>query len=356
MNNIYFLKIMDRDNADSFINIFEKIWLEQLNSIGGNSTIANNPQLLYGTRLRPLLFAWGYYAHINSKKVESSKMPLTAIKIACAVEMIHKASIIIDDLIDHDEMRKGKAAFHMQYGTDLTVLSAINLIATSFSILSESNSSQDIFSRYSSVGIMANTLKSMSVGGINEVSENVTNKYFDLTYVQEIIEQETATLVETSFQLGYQFSEQRNSSNVSQTLKSIGKLSGTIFQILNDLEPFTAYSTNSAHKGQVNLDITVSRKNYIIAYLYGLSNKNDRQTIVDITTGSINKLEAVKKVDELLKKYNVIKNIEGQLDEKKAILNDSIDTLRSEIDNKSYVNSLQSMIEYMLRVGYNRLK
>ena len=73
-------------------------------------------------RIRPLLTilaAW-----------ESSPQDLSALDAGCALEMVHTASLILDDMpaMDNAPERRGRAATHVRFGEDVAMLSAIALL------------------------------------------------------------------------------------------------------------------------------------------------------------------------------------------------------------------------------------
>jgi geranylgeranyl diphosphate synthase type II len=59
---------------------------------------------------------------------------------ACAVEMIHAASLALDDLpcMDDARIRRGRPALHAAHGEDLAILAAVTLLARAFGVLAES--------------------------------------------------------------------------------------------------------------------------------------------------------------------------------------------------------------------------
>lgn len=60
-----------------------------------------------------------------------------AIDAACAIEMVHTASLMIDDLpcMDNAKQRRGKPANHVAHGEDITILGAISLISDAFGLI-----------------------------------------------------------------------------------------------------------------------------------------------------------------------------------------------------------------------------
>jgi geranylgeranyl diphosphate synthase, type II len=82
-----------------------------------------------GKRVRPLFcFIVGELFGVQKEKL---------ISLACAVEMIHTASLIMDDLphMDDAEMRRGKPANHMVYGQDVASLASIGLLTKAYEVV-----------------------------------------------------------------------------------------------------------------------------------------------------------------------------------------------------------------------------
>ena len=65
------------------------------------------------------------------------------VDVACSLEMVHAASLILDDMpcMDNAALRRGKPTIHVQFGEDVAILAAVALLSRAFGILS---SSQDI--------------------------------------------------------------------------------------------------------------------------------------------------------------------------------------------------------------------
>ncbi|MBB4002911.1 polyprenyl synthetase family protein [Aurantimonas endophytica] len=82
-----------------------------------------------GKRLRPLMTA------IAAEDLGGDLAP--AIDAGCAVEMVHAASLILDDLPSMDDatMRRGQPAVHITYGEDVAVLASIGVLAGAFEML-----------------------------------------------------------------------------------------------------------------------------------------------------------------------------------------------------------------------------
>jgi len=75
-----------------------------------------------GKRVRPVM-AMLACAHVGGA-------PLSALNYGCAVEMVHAASLVLDDLpcMDNAALRRGAPTVHRAHGEDAAVLSAIALL------------------------------------------------------------------------------------------------------------------------------------------------------------------------------------------------------------------------------------
>lgn len=83
-----------------------------------------------GKRLRPLLTLLTSF-HFGSRD-------LVAIDCACAVEMVHAASLILDDLpcMDDAERRRGQSTLHRKFGEDIAVLAGVGLVNMAYGVIS----------------------------------------------------------------------------------------------------------------------------------------------------------------------------------------------------------------------------
>jgi geranylgeranyl diphosphate synthase, type II len=103
--------------------------------------------------------------------------------VACALEMIHTASLIMDDLphMDNERMRRGKAANHLVYGQDVASLASVGLLTRAYEVVLNDNGLHD------SVKTKV-TSKLAEVVGIDGM---VGGQYADLKYLNSSIEYPT---------------------------------------------------------------------------------------------------------------------------------------------------------------------
>jgi geranylgeranyl diphosphate synthase, type II len=95
----------------------------------------------------PVEQAMGYTLHAPSKRVRAVLTLLTAglcdgaddgaVVAACAIEMIHASSLILDDLPSMDDaaLRRGRPANHVAFGEAIAILAAFGLLDEAFRVV-----------------------------------------------------------------------------------------------------------------------------------------------------------------------------------------------------------------------------
>ena len=85
-----------------------------------------------GKRLRPLLAHLAFKACTQGN--ETSYQYQRALEGAVVIELAHAASLVHDDIIDKDEERRGKPAFHIKEGVANAILTGHKMLVTGFNI------------------------------------------------------------------------------------------------------------------------------------------------------------------------------------------------------------------------------
>src|ERR1700730_10139446 len=104
-----------------------------------------------GKRVRPLL-AMLSSAHFGGRE-------LAALDFGCALELIHTASLVLDDLpcMDDAVMRRGKLTLHRRFGEDTAVLAAVALLNHAYGVIA-SDASLDSKTRLALIALLSETV------------------------------------------------------------------------------------------------------------------------------------------------------------------------------------------------------
>ena len=102
---------------------------EQTGPAAALADCARYALLAPGKRLRPLLTL--------AASAQFGADPLCALDTACAFEMVHAASLILDDLpcMDDAALRRGRPTAHLAYGQDVAILAAVALLGRAFGVI-----------------------------------------------------------------------------------------------------------------------------------------------------------------------------------------------------------------------------
>ena len=86
-----------------------------------------------GKRMRPMLTLMGALA--GSKTQGRDDIPTSALYLAAAVEFIHNATLLHDDVIDQSEKRRGRDTANAMWGNEASVLVGDFLFARAFELM-----------------------------------------------------------------------------------------------------------------------------------------------------------------------------------------------------------------------------
>ena len=188
-----------------------------------------------GKRIRPLILLLSSEI-INSKNNENntltniphgfSKLDDKGFLAASAIELLHTESVIHDDIIDEENVRRGKPSFHIKYGYNNSILTAEFVLGIILNITSKLNNP-----RISSE--IANAAIRMSEGEIMEIRLNKDHTIKEDDYIK-VLEHKTASLFESSTRIGAILADANEED--TRAMGNFGHLMGIAYQIHDDLD------------------------------------------------------------------------------------------------------------------------
>lgn len=170
-----------------------------------------------GKRLRPaLVLLCGAAGRSRDRRA--------LIDTAAAVELIHTATLIHDDIIDRSPLRRSQPAFHHRWGTERAVLMGDYLYATAFAILARLRAPYVM-------RVMADVCRQLCRGELREVEARYRLSLTEREYL-DIIRDKTASLIGGCCQSGA-FLGGCPSRTIAR-LTEFGIRYGLAFQIIDD--------------------------------------------------------------------------------------------------------------------------
>lgn len=169
-----------------------------------------------GKRLRPaLVMLTG-----NLYKIQKGKLHA----LATAVEVLHSATLIHDDLVDDSVLRRGHKTLNAVWPPGATVLAGDFLLARSVSLIAELNSPVLL-------SVLADTLYTMSAGEINYHYSKKNRR--DRTVYFSSIEAKTASLFSAATRMVGMLAGRKESE--VRSLDVFGREFGIAYQIVDDV-------------------------------------------------------------------------------------------------------------------------
>lgn len=209
-----------------------------------------------GKALRPLLILTvGDMLGLNKDQ---------ALRIACALEMVHTYSLIHDDLpaMDNDTLRRGKPSNHIQFDEATAILAGDALLTYAFEILADEKTQPDAIRRCLLISNLAKSAGFQGmIGGqaIDLAGEKQALNFEELYQMQSL---------KTGALLSYACIAPAISANASQqTIKALTSYAqniGILFQITDDLLDITG---NQAEVGKTLHKDTQAGKSTFISLL-----------------------------------------------------------------------------------------
>ena len=178
-----------------------------------------------GKRLRPLLTVAA--ARLVKARSTSLAGDLPAdgfLKLAAAVEFIHTATLLHDDVVDGSTLRRGKIAAHLIWGGSSSVLVGDFLFARSFELMVETGSLR-------ALNILAHASSVIAEGEVLQLTRAHDLNLDQDTYL-DIIRAKTAELFAAAAEAGAVVSGA--SENDVQALRAYGLNLGLAFQLSDD--------------------------------------------------------------------------------------------------------------------------
>ena len=170
-----------------------------------------------GKRIRPVLLLISHEACGGSGDPEPA---------AAAVELIHTASLIHDDLIDRDTSRRGSPAFHVRFGETLAILVSDFVLSLVLDVSS-------LYGDPAVARILARTTRIMSEGEAEEASIRSKGERINLDGYLSVLEKKTASLFSAAAELGAVIAG--TAREVEDALAEYGRLVGLAYQLRDDL-------------------------------------------------------------------------------------------------------------------------
>lgn len=177
-----------------------------------------------GKRIRPLILLLAAES-IKISNRDNSSLTDDIFLAGSAIELLHTESVIHDDIIDQENLRRGKPSFHVKYGYDSSILTADFVLGIILNIGSKINNP-------TVSGELSKAAIKMSEGEMMEIQLGKNPDISIRDYIQ-VLENKTASLFEASSKIGAILGG--GTENEIHSMAAFGHLLGIAYQIHDDL-------------------------------------------------------------------------------------------------------------------------
>jgi heptaprenyl diphosphate synthase len=238
-----------------------------------------------GKRIRPaFLIICSQFGKYNRKK---------AISAAGAIEILHTATLVHDDIIDRSKFRRGRTTISEKYGSEIAIYAGDFLFTKAVLMLSNGIAAEKL-------DMVARAVKVICEGEVDQYQGRYNLNISTFSYLKRIT-RKTAVLFAAACGMGAYLS--KCNTNIIKLLTRFGMYYGIAFQIRDDLNDFLL-SKESAGK-TVGADFI--NGNITLPVIYSKSPELNRI----LSTFMNSEVEPIKEnIDEVLKHIKDNKGIE----------------------------------------------
>ena len=196
-----------------------------------------------GKRLRSLLVLGAFDAGIRDQDLnERGWRREAALRVACAIELIHAYSLVHDDMpcMDNDVLRRGKPTVHVQFGEATALLTGDTLQALAFEVLTPENTLIPADLQLKLCALIARAAGHNGMAGGQAIDLASVGKRLNEAELSHMHNLNTGALLEASVIAGALCAGV--SEHALEKLKIFGSALGLAFQVVDDILDVTADS------------------------------------------------------------------------------------------------------------------
>lgn len=244
-----------------------------------------------GKRIRPILL-------LISGKLCNLENDQRIYNLASAVELIHSATLLHDDVVDNSQVRRGKKTASALWDNKFSILVGDYLFATAFDLMVKSNSLKalELLSKTSAIIVDGEV---MQLENSSDLSITI-DKYFEIIFCK------TAVLFSASCEVAGVIGEVKDFELLA--LKNFGKNLGIVFQIVDDI---LDYSSNQKNLGkEIGNDFFEGKVTLPMIYTFQNANNVEKEFIKKKFAENLQNKEKnhqdFMQILDLINKYNAI--------------------------------------------------
>lgn len=278
-----------------------------------------------GKQIRPILtlLAGKACGEVNHKTICS----------AIAMEMLHTASLVHDDVVDEAMERRGQKSVNALWNNKISILAGDYILSESLHTANETKD-VEIIEEITKLG------KEISKGEILQLSNMQSSSYDENKYLQ-VIKMKTAALLSACTVTGAISANADN--DLKENMRKYGEIYGICFQIKDDI--FDYISSKEEIGKPVGNDIREGKITLPLIYALNNCDSADKDRILNIIKTKDTTDENIKMIAQFAVEKGGIEYAEKKMQDYKKEANQIIEKIK----NKEIAESLYLMIEHTIQ-------
>lgn len=247
-----------------------------------------------GKRIRPVFVLLA--GRLGNHNIEHVKT------VAVALELIHMATLVHDDVIDHAELRRGKPTIKHLYGNRVAMYTGDYILARALEIIAQ-------IKKPEIHQALSQTLVEVSIGEIEQIKDRFNWDQTLRDYLRRI-KRKTALLIASSCELGAMAAGAP--AKETKKMYRYGYYVGMSYQIIDDILDFTGSSKqlgkpagNDLLQGNITLPILIAMQDPSVDQFIRKAFQAEEVKDADIkeVLNILHKTDAIEKSYQLSNQY-----------------------------------------------------
>ncbi|MHA1957617.1 MAG: polyprenyl synthetase family protein, partial [Candidatus Thorarchaeota archaeon] len=272
-----------------------------------------------GKRLRPVLVVLGY------KTIKSDDVPENLYTAACSVEILHNGSLLHDDLIDHDETRRGGKTFHAtyrdyyleksgnktasdDYGMTMAILGGDSLINMGAAAITAANLEPEVSAKLHEYYEFA--FRNLVDGVLLEMNMITDKSATPETYLR-MVRMKTAVLFDRSLMMGAAIAKASDSQ--LKALEEFGINVGKAFQVQDDI--LGSFGDEVIIGKSASGDIREAKKTMLVFEVYERANHDQKKELDELLGKEGMTDEEVDRVRDMFRETGALEATQKRMSE-----------------------------------------
>ena len=286
--------------------------------------VSNHIIKLGGKRLRPILT-------LTTSKMCGYKEDMH-INLAAAVELMHTATLLHDDVVDDSDLRRGKSASHIVWDNKSSILVGDFLLGKAFQLMVETKSIDCLKN-------LSNASAKIAEGEVMQLIASDNIKTTEDRYMG-IIEAKTAELFSTACVVSALIT--KSNDEEINALTSFGKNLGIAFQLKDDALDYIG-NKNSLGKNTGN-DFLEGKVTLPVILAYRRGNNEERKFFENVFNNRIRNKDLLKKAIKIINHYDTIEDTLSKAYQHGRVAKDAL----AIFPNTEFKDALMKLVDFSI--------